>query len=158
MIVVGHNPGLGDLAAGLAGAGPRAARDRLALEFPTAAYAVIDFAGDLWAEIAPGRGRLERFVCAAGHRPGSGRLTPQATGTATACASTSAWLGRGEPGTKASKAAQKSCRIASRSVRISCRESGRTRIWPAFSRAAKRSVSGVPQTGSAPAATIRSAA
>ncbi|MGX9979424.1 SixA phosphatase family protein [Methylobacterium fujisawaense] len=62
VIVVGHNPGLGDLAAGLAGAGPRAARDRLALEFPTAAYAVIDFAGDLWGEVAPGRGRLERFV------------------------------------------------------------------------------------------------
>ncbi len=62
LIVVGHNPGLGDLAAALAGSGPRAARDRLALEFPTAACAVIDFDGDHWAEIAPGRGRLDRFV------------------------------------------------------------------------------------------------
>jgi phosphohistidine phosphatase len=62
VMVVGHNPGLGDLAAELAGEGPRAARDRLALEFPTAAYAVIDFDAARWAEIAPGTGRLERFV------------------------------------------------------------------------------------------------
>jgi len=62
VIVVGHNPGLGDLSVDLVGEGPRAARDRLALEFPTAAYAVIDFDADRWAEIGPDRGRLERFV------------------------------------------------------------------------------------------------
>ncbi|MEH3061817.1 SixA phosphatase family protein [Methylobacterium sp. NPDC080182] len=62
LIVVGHNPGLGDLAAILAGSGPRAARDRLALEFPTAAFVVIDFDGDRWAEIAPDRGHLDRYV------------------------------------------------------------------------------------------------
>ena len=62
VIVVGHNPGLGDLAAALAGEGPRAARDRLALEFPTAAYAVIDFDTAHWSDVAPGRGRLERFA------------------------------------------------------------------------------------------------
>jgi phosphohistidine phosphatase len=62
VIVVGHNPGLGDLASDLAGEGPREARTRLALEFPTAAYAVIDFDTARWAEIASRRGRLERFV------------------------------------------------------------------------------------------------
>jgi phosphohistidine phosphatase len=62
VIVVGHNPGLGDLAVDLAGEGPRAARDRLALEFPTAAYAVIEFDAAHWSEIASDRGRLERFV------------------------------------------------------------------------------------------------
>lgn len=62
VIVVGHNPGLGDLAAALAGAGPQAALSRLSFEFPTAAYAVIDFDTARWAEVAPGRGRLERFV------------------------------------------------------------------------------------------------
>jgi phosphohistidine phosphatase len=62
VIVVGHNPGLGDLASDLVGAGPREARSRLALEFPTAAYAVIDFDAARWAEVAPKRGRLERFV------------------------------------------------------------------------------------------------
>lgn len=62
VIVVGHNPGLGDLASDLAGEGPRAARNRLGLEFPTAAYVVIDFNAELWSEIAPGQGRLDRFV------------------------------------------------------------------------------------------------
>lgn len=62
VIVVGHNPGLGDLASELVGEGPRAVRNRLALEFPTAAYVVIDFDADRWSEIAPGQGRLDRFV------------------------------------------------------------------------------------------------
>ncbi|MCJ2143390.1 SixA phosphatase family protein [Methylobacterium sp. E-066] len=62
VIVVGHNPGLGDLAAALAGEGPRKERTRLATEFPTAAYAVIDFETDTWSAIGPGQGRLERFV------------------------------------------------------------------------------------------------
>ena len=56
---------------------------------------------------------------------------------------------------KASKAAQNCSRIASRSIRISCRAPGITIACPALSRAAKRSVAGVAQTGSAPAATIR---
>ena len=58
----GHNPGLGDLASDLGGEGPREARARVALEFPTAAYAVIDFDAARWAEVTPKRGRLERFV------------------------------------------------------------------------------------------------
>ncbi|MCJ2084789.1 histidine phosphatase family protein [Methylobacterium sp. E-005] len=62
VIVVGHNPGLGDLASDLAGEGPRAVRNRLALEFPTAAYVVIEFDTDRWANIAQGQGRLDRFV------------------------------------------------------------------------------------------------
>ena len=62
VIVIGHNPGLGDLATTLAGAGPRKERARLATEFPTAAYAVIDFDVADWRAIAPGEGRLERFV------------------------------------------------------------------------------------------------
>lgn len=62
VIVVGHNPGLGDLAATLAGEGPRKERTRLATEFPTAAYAVIAFDAADWSAIAPGQGRLERFV------------------------------------------------------------------------------------------------
>ncbi|SFL47524.1 SixA phosphatase family protein [Methylobacterium pseudosasicola] len=62
VIVVGHNPGLGDLATALAGEGPRKERTRLATEFPTAAYAVIAFDTDAWSAIGPGQGRLERFV------------------------------------------------------------------------------------------------
>ncbi|MDP4002797.1 histidine phosphatase family protein [Methylobacterium sp. NEAU K] len=62
VIVVGHNPGLGDLAASLAGEGARKDLARLATEFPTAAYAVIAFEAEGWGAIGPGQGRLERFV------------------------------------------------------------------------------------------------
>lgn len=62
LMVVGHNPGVSDLAGTLAGEGPRKALSRLAAEFPTAAYAVIDFDAQTWAAIEPGQGRLERFV------------------------------------------------------------------------------------------------
>ena len=62
VIVIGHNPGLGDLAATLAGEGPRNERARLATEFPTAAYAVIDFDAATWSAVSPGQGRLERYV------------------------------------------------------------------------------------------------
>ena len=62
LIVVGHNPGLGDLAVMLAGQGPRGLRALLASEFPTAAFAVIDFEAETWAGVAPNRGRLEHFV------------------------------------------------------------------------------------------------
>ena len=62
LIVVGHNPGVGDLAGALAGEGPRKLLSRLASEFPTAAYAVIDFEAARWSAIEPGQGRLEGFV------------------------------------------------------------------------------------------------
>ncbi|MDP4024764.1 histidine phosphatase family protein [Methylobacterium sp. NEAU 140] len=62
VMVVGHNPGLGDLAAALVGDGPRKLRTRLATEFPTAAFAVIAFDAQTWAGIAPGQGRLEHYV------------------------------------------------------------------------------------------------
>lgn len=62
LLMIGHNPGLQDLALRLAGAGPEAARARLSAEFPTAALAVIAFDADDWASVAAGAGRLERFV------------------------------------------------------------------------------------------------
>ncbi|MFD0938211.1 SixA phosphatase family protein, partial [Methylobacterium trifolii] len=62
VILVGHNPGLQDLALRLVGSGPRDARARLSAQFPTAALAVIDFDTPDWAGIGHGGGRLERFV------------------------------------------------------------------------------------------------
>ncbi|GJE38241.1 SixA phosphatase family protein [Methylobacterium persicinum] len=62
LIVVGHNPGLGDLAAALVGEGPRGLRALLASEFPTAAFAVIAFEAATWAAVRPGQGRLEHYV------------------------------------------------------------------------------------------------
>ncbi|GJD34321.1 SixA phosphatase family protein [Methylobacterium aerolatum] len=62
LLVVGHNPGMGDLAASLVGAGPKGLRALLAMEYPTAAFAAIAFEAESWAGIGPGKGRLEHFV------------------------------------------------------------------------------------------------
>ncbi|WP_430910688.1 SixA phosphatase family protein [Methylobacterium sp. sgz302541] len=62
LILVGHNPGMQDLATNLVGSGTHAARVALATQFPTAALAVIDFDASAWGEIGWGGGRLERYV------------------------------------------------------------------------------------------------
>jgi phosphohistidine phosphatase len=62
LLLVGHNPSLGDLASLLMASGDVAARQRLIEKFPTAALAVIDFPLDDWAKIHPRSGRLDRFV------------------------------------------------------------------------------------------------
>jgi phosphohistidine phosphatase len=66
VMVVGHNPGLEDLA-GLLAREPvrrkeRARRDVLEEKFPTAALAVLDFECEKWRDIEPGTGKLLDFV------------------------------------------------------------------------------------------------
>jgi phosphohistidine phosphatase len=61
LLLVGHNPGLEDLARALAGSGETDALIRFGGTMPTASLAVIDLAG-AWAEIEPRRGRLKFFV------------------------------------------------------------------------------------------------
>ena len=62
LLVIGHNPALHALAAGLVGAGDIEMRQRLSEKFPTAALAVIDFAGSDWGKVRPGAGRIEHFI------------------------------------------------------------------------------------------------
>jgi phosphohistidine phosphatase len=62
LLVVGHNPGLHELARLLIASGDVEARERLAEGLPTAGLAVIDFAGKDWRKVHPHGGRLERFV------------------------------------------------------------------------------------------------
>ena len=62
LLLVGHNPGLGELAAMLIAAGDVETRQRLLEKFPTGGLAVIDFAVDDWAKIHRRGGRLDRFV------------------------------------------------------------------------------------------------
>jgi phosphohistidine phosphatase len=62
LLVVGHNPGFGELAVALAGAGAPEELQRLRQKFPTAALAVLDFSCDAWAEAGFGAARLSRFV------------------------------------------------------------------------------------------------
>jgi len=62
VLIVGHNPGLGDLASDLIAVGDEDARQRLVEKFPTAGLAVIDFAVDDWEKVHAHGGRLDRFV------------------------------------------------------------------------------------------------
>ena len=61
-LLVGHNPGLSQLAISLCGAAGGEALDRLREKFPTGALATITLDIDAWSDIAQGRGRLDRFV------------------------------------------------------------------------------------------------
>jgi phosphohistidine phosphatase len=63
VLLVGHNPGMEQLAMALAG--PRSkpkALAKLRSRFPTAALAEIAFDAATWAAVARGQGRLKRFV------------------------------------------------------------------------------------------------
>jgi phosphohistidine phosphatase len=62
LMVVGHNPGMHELALALAGSGDEADRKALADNLPTSGLAVFDFAVDDWADVAFRRGRLVLFV------------------------------------------------------------------------------------------------
>jgi phosphohistidine phosphatase len=68
ILLIGHNPGLADLAHRLAGHGDRYALARMRTKFPTAALAVLDLAGENWRELADGSARLDRFVTPKGLR------------------------------------------------------------------------------------------
>ncbi len=62
LMVVGHNPGLHELALALAGSGDSAGRKALTDNLPTSGLAVFDFEIDDWADVAFRRGRLVLFV------------------------------------------------------------------------------------------------
>ncbi|MGI9509252.1 MAG: SixA phosphatase family protein, partial [Geminicoccaceae bacterium] len=62
VMIIGHNPGMALLAGQLALKGDPRGLKTMAVKFPTAALAVIDFDVDAWRSIAPGRGRLQSFV------------------------------------------------------------------------------------------------
>jgi phosphohistidine phosphatase len=62
LMLVGHNPGMHELALALAGSGDAAARKALADNLPTSGLAVFDFAVDDWQDVAFRRGRLVQFV------------------------------------------------------------------------------------------------
>jgi len=61
LLVVGHNPGIHQLALALVDDGETNALARLRDGFPTAALAVIDFPVSRWIEVAEQGGTLERF-------------------------------------------------------------------------------------------------
>jgi phosphohistidine phosphatase len=62
LMVIGHNPGLHEVARLLIASGDVEARERLNEGLPTTGLAVIDFPGKDWRKLHPHGGRLERFV------------------------------------------------------------------------------------------------
>lgn len=62
VLMIGHNPGLEDLASFLIGEGDMDGILRLGRKYPTAGLAVIDFPVESWAHVKRKSGRLERFV------------------------------------------------------------------------------------------------
>ena len=62
LLVVGHNPGLHDLAVSLIASGDVEARERVNEKLPTSGLVVIDLAFDDWSRMHPNAGRIERFV------------------------------------------------------------------------------------------------
>lgn len=72
LMLVGHNPGMHELAIALAGHGDPAGRGALADNLPTAGLAIFDFEVDDWSNVGLRRGRLVLFV--------SPKLIKQASG------------------------------------------------------------------------------
>jgi phosphohistidine phosphatase len=72
LMLVGHNPGMHELALMLTGSGDKAARDALADNLPTSGLAVFEFPTNDWNEISFRRGKLVQFV--------SPKLLKQASG------------------------------------------------------------------------------
>jgi len=62
LMLVGHNPGLHELALALAAGGEAAGRKALADNLPTSGLAVFDFEIDDWSDVSFRRGRLVLFV------------------------------------------------------------------------------------------------
>jgi phosphohistidine phosphatase len=62
VMVIGHNPGLEDLAVDLATDGNPAAMKQLHTKFPTAALAIFDLRQDEWAHLGRGHAYLREIV------------------------------------------------------------------------------------------------
>jgi phosphohistidine phosphatase len=62
LLVVGHNPGMAELAGMLVASGDVETRERLGRGFPTSALATISFAAESWAGVHAQGGRLEHFI------------------------------------------------------------------------------------------------
>ena len=62
LMVVGHNPGMHELALMLTGSGDAAGRQAISDNLPTSGLAILDFDTDDWNDVAFRRGKLVLFV------------------------------------------------------------------------------------------------
>ena len=61
VLLVAHNPGIGDLAVGLAGTGDNSGLERMQAKYPTGGLATLTFAGS-WADLGWASAQLVQFV------------------------------------------------------------------------------------------------
>jgi len=62
LLLVGHNPGMHELALTLTGSGDAAAKKALEHNLPTSGFAIFDFTTDDWNDVAFRRGKLVLFI------------------------------------------------------------------------------------------------
>ena len=62
ILLLGHNPGMEELAIYLTGSGERDLIERMSSKFPTAALAVLQCRADRWSELTRGSCELVEFV------------------------------------------------------------------------------------------------
>ena len=62
LLVIGHNPGMHELALALTGSGDATAKKAIEDNLPTAGLAILDFDIDDWGDVAFRRGKLVRFT------------------------------------------------------------------------------------------------
>ena len=62
LLLVGHNPGMHEVALALTGSGDKASREALLDNLPTSGLVVLDFETDDWNDVAFRRGKLVLFV------------------------------------------------------------------------------------------------
>ena len=62
VLLVGHNPGTGILAAALSGEGSPESVHLMRAKFPTAGLAIIELSVDRWKDVVSGCGSLKEFV------------------------------------------------------------------------------------------------
>jgi phosphohistidine phosphatase len=62
-LVIGHNPGIQELARLLIGSGPKRELTRIEAKFPTGAFAALSFEGMGWRDLAPGLCALASYSC-----------------------------------------------------------------------------------------------
>lgn len=61
-LIVGHNPGLEQLVAGLSRDDNKGLRRRVAGKFPTGALAILELPVHHWSEVAPGTGEIVQLI------------------------------------------------------------------------------------------------
>lgn len=62
VMIVGHNPGFHDIVLRLTKENDDGLRDKVGANFPTGAFALIDFPADKWANVEPASGEIRQVI------------------------------------------------------------------------------------------------